>query len=409
VLTTDAELFDGDKSTQVPFKHIIHNGPLLMTDSGIKLGTSYIESTLDIDAIDDDVKDALAILFTDKEPVYSAVTIGFDESISEAFKIAAINFNSADFDDDEEQARISIEETTGVINTNADMTMLSGQVSIGAMHFSGIDELGQKVDIDLAASQFNIDATEIYKGAVLEGSMNATLPKLSYTDAEHAVYFNNLTMSSISESDKKLYGSEAIIDIDEIIVEKQGVQTLPVAKLHTEFGITGITKDNAKKIIDAMNTLQDLNLSEEDILAQDLAVLDAYFSALGNAIEQGVEMNTVFELSNEKGLALVHFDTMYIDSKPLAELKSIKDLVVALKGLLKIEIDHPMIADTLLEAAIQTPISMGFAARIGDTYSSITRWNKGEVTINSQDFPLLDIFANELAQPLPWVSDSSQQ
>ena len=409
VLTIDAELFDGDESIQVPFKHIIHNGPLLMTDSGIKLGTSYIESTLDIDALDDDIKDALATLFANEEPVYSAVTIGFDDRITEAFKIAAINYNSADFDGDYEQTRISIDGVTGLITTDADLTKISGQTSIGAMHFSGISELGEKVDIAIESSEFDIDITEMYKGAMLAGSMNVKMPKLSYMDVEHTVYLNNLTVSSTGENDENLYASNATIDIDEIIVKAQDVQVLPATKLHTQFGFGGMDKVKVQSIIDAMNMLQTLELSEEAVSEQQLDAVDNYLSALGHAIEQGVEINTVFELSNEKGIAAINFDTLYVDNKPLAELKTIKDLVLALKGLLKIEIDHPMIADTPLENVIQTPISMGFAARIGDTYSSTTRWNKGEVTINSQDFPLLDIFANELEQPLPWVSDFSQQ
>ncbi|OUS07321.1 hypothetical protein A9Q90_05375, partial [Gammaproteobacteria bacterium 54_18_T64] len=96
VVTIAPTLFSKEEAepVQVGFNHRIYHGPVMMTPNGIKIGTSYILTTLDQSSLSEEVKSIMTALFGDAEPFVSGVTTGLREMIDTDFIIAPFSINA---------------------------------------------------------------------------------------------------------------------------------------------------------------------------------------------------------------------------------------------------------------------------------------------------------------------------
>jgi len=83
VLTLNKKIVGNEKEPiNIVLDHTIYNGPVMMTPNGVKMGSSYIYTTLDQDSLTTEVKDFLKLLFNGKEPIVSAVQTGINGSVN---------------------------------------------------------------------------------------------------------------------------------------------------------------------------------------------------------------------------------------------------------------------------------------------------------------------------------------
>lgn len=212
--------------------------------------------------------------------------------------------------------------------------------------------------------------------------------------------------SSVEDNNGNL-DALAVINVDKVLVKTANLPAeMPESSLHLSFGFKGMGREAFKQLIDASH---DLSRSQNALLkAADNAqavedmmkAMGSYFEAFGNLLSQGAKSNNVIRISGDKGSSELALDLTYADSKKLFDLATVKDVILALQGELKLKIDKSMLGGLPAEQGMQ--MTMGFVQDTGDTYETLAVLNGGEVKVNGQPVPVLDMLGPMVDQPLPW-------
>ena len=80
----------GEEPAEIYLNHEIYHGPIMMTPSGIKMGTSHTVTTVDLDSLPEEVKENIDRGFTSRTPLLVNLTTGMKSS-SMDFEIAEYN------------------------------------------------------------------------------------------------------------------------------------------------------------------------------------------------------------------------------------------------------------------------------------------------------------------------------
>ena len=417
VITFDKNLFDDEnKPTSLTMNHTIYHGPVMMTPNGIKTGASYVFTTLDQESMPDKSKDLVRLLFDGAEPFASGVHAGANGSINIDLEIAPISFDNRKYNeltgksvDPDRLDALSFAGVTGHLATNTEGTTLKGTLSMGAVKLKG--DSSSIVDIAMAASAIEIEINEIYKGSMLDGSIEITIPEFTLSEGEaNDITVNGLTTVIKAYGEDGSYGGLVSLDIEKIVARKDNPPfNLPESKFHLTYGAKGFDREDIINLIDLDNEMRSTQLAlmgnsgarQKSLIAMT-ASTGAYILALGEAIKPGVASNVAITVSNKNGNSAANLDLNYAASKNLLDLKTIMELVVALQGQLKISIDKGMIAGTPAEEAIGMPLAMNFAVDKGETYETIANLAEGKLKVNGETVPVLEMLGGMIYQPIPW-------
>ncbi|MCB1093578.1 MAG: DUF945 family protein, partial [Verrucomicrobiae bacterium] len=86
----------GEEETEgksLSLKHQIFHGPLAITPEGVKPCHSYIVTTLDADALPEEVAEGITKAFGDAEPVTIRLVAEFDGSVSGVIEVPAVSWS----------------------------------------------------------------------------------------------------------------------------------------------------------------------------------------------------------------------------------------------------------------------------------------------------------------------------
>ncbi|MFW5446998.1 MAG: DUF945 family protein, partial [Methylophagaceae bacterium] len=340
-------------------------------------------------------------------------TTGAGDMIDTDFTLAPFSIDAAQIEEftsedlGEEQLEFSFDGISGDFTGNVEGTIINGMMNMGEIKMKGND--GDNIDVTfiMAPSIIDMDVDEFYKSSILDGKITITIPRFLFSDGEGTdVVFNDLYIVSSAEQEQGLMKAAATFDIDTVHIESpEAGFNFPDSKVHINGSISGIERTAVIKLIDLEH---EMNMSQMSMLSSDdlddtseeiMASMLAYYRALGDMIKQGVKTQSILEISNDTGNAAVNLDLNYTDAKQLFALKTVKDLALAVQGNLAITIDKNMLVGTPLEEAIAMPIMMGFAVEKEERYESIANLNSGELMLNDQPVPFLDMIGNE---PLAW-------
>ncbi|MBL1319836.1 MAG: DUF945 family protein [Methylophaga sp.] len=414
VFTIDTSFF-GDKDAQpiqIGLNHKIYHGPVMMTPNGIKTGSSYILTTLDQSSLSEEVNSIITSFFGDAEPFVSGVTTGAGDMIETDFTVAPFSINAAQIAEltgealAEEEFELSFAGLSGDITSNIQGTQMKGEMKMGEIKMKGLDG-DEEFDMTMAASTIDIDADELYKSSLLDGKIAITIPSVLFSDGKGTdVAFTDMSIVSSAEQDNGLMNASATFDINNMQIKSaEAGFEFPDSKVHMGGSINGIERTAVIKLLDqeqemSRSQMMMLNSDDADINYDAItSSMVAYYQALGEMIKQGVNTQSILEISNETGNATVNLDLNYTEAKQLFSLKTVRELATAIQGQLAINIDKGMLAGTPLEEAIAMPIMMGFAVEKDDHYESIANLNTGELLLNDQPVPFLDMVGD---QPLAW-------
>ncbi len=412
IVTIAPTLFskEEEEAVQIGFNHKIYHGPVMMTPNGIKIGTSYILTTLDQSSLSEEVKSIMTTLFGDAEPFVSGVTAGLSERIDTDFIIAPFSINAEQISEltgnpaGDEELELSFTGFSGDIASNVQGSKMKGMMNIGELVVKVRD--GATVfDVTMAASTVDMDVEELYKGSLLDGNIMLTIPSILFSDGKgSSATFSEVRMSSSAEQDNGLMNGRGIFDVNKIHIKSSKVGfDVPDAKLHTSFDISGIERTGIIKLLDLeqeMSRTQIMLLSQDDAAPDALmSSMRAYYRAGGELVKQGAKIASVLEISTDAGNAALRLDLSYSDAKRLFALKTVGDLAAATQGNISVNIDKSMLAGTPLAEAISMPIGMGFAVEKADRYESLVLLDKGELLLNGNPVPFLDAVGD---QPLDW-------
>ena len=414
-------MFDGgDEPIKLAMNHTIYNGPVMMTPNGTKMGGSYIMTSIDQESLSDEVKEMIKLVFDGKEPIVSGTLIGAGDSVKVDMEIAPMSFNNEKFlaltgeeDSGSDDVDISFAGMTGHFTTNKEGTSLKGAFNLGAMEMKGIDD-GEAIHMVNTASVAEFDIDELYKGTILDGTFEMTFPEILFTAEGTEVTMKGFKIVSTAEDENGLFGGYGIMDIDKLLIKSPEMPVeFPESKIHLKFGMKGFDRASVIKLIDLgqeMNSAQmklignTMSGNELDDTTMESMVGSAgsYYVALIEMVKPGVEITTDLELSNDTGKSAVNFGLNYADTKKLLDLKTIREVILALNGQLKISIDKSMIAGTPAEEAIGMPVAMGFAVDKGEAYEAVADLASGELKVNGEPMPVLDMMGGMIDQPIPW-------
>jgi len=412
------ELLDapmGDESIKLTMNHKIYHGPVMMTPNGTKTGGSYIMTTLDQESLPAEVKELIKLAFDGKEPIVGGALIGAGDSVEIDMEMAPMSINNekllaltGEEPDSDADFNVTFEGMTGHFTSNKEGTTLKGAFNLGAMELKGVDS-GEPIHMLNAASVANFDIDELYKGTILDGEFDMTFPELKVIGDGNEIMMSGLTITSSADEENGLFGGFGTVDVARLLVKSPDMPVeFPESKIHLKFGVKGFDRASVVKLVDMEQEMhtQQMKLigSNLDDAAMEsmMGSMGTYYAAMIEMVKPGVEINTDLELSNDTGKSAVNFDLNYADAKKLLDLKTLREVIMALKGQLKISIDKSMLAGTELEEAIAMPMAMGFAVEKDGVYESVADLGGGELKVNGEPMPILDMMGGMVDQPIPW-------
>ncbi len=187
IVTIAPTLFskEEEEPVQIGFKHKIYHGPVMITPNGIKIGTSYILTTLDQASLSEEVKSIIKTSFGDVEPFVSGVTAGLSERIDTDFIVAPFSVDAAQIAEltgetmGDEEIELSFAGFSGDLASNVQGTKMKGVMNIGELAVKVRD--GETIfDVTMAASTVDMDVEELYKGSLLDGKIVLTIPSILF-------------------------------------------------------------------------------------------------------------------------------------------------------------------------------------------------------------------------------------
>ena len=408
VITISPTFFGKEEaeSIQIGLNHKIYHGPIMLTPNGIKIGTSYIVTTLDQSSLSEEVKTIITTFFGEAEPFVSGVTTGASEMIDTDFTIAPFSIDAAQIAEltgeslGDDELEFSFAGFSGEITGNVQGTKMTGMMDIGEVTLKSQNG-DNPFDVTMAASTIDVDVDELYKGSLLDGKIVMTIPGIEFSDGNGSgATFTEVHIISSAGQNDELMNAAFTFDINNMQIKSSNAGfDFPDSKVHTSGDISGIERTTIVKLIDLEQEMYQAVLLGNDDADALLSSTQAYYQAVGELIKQGVKMDSVIEISTAAGNAAVNLDLTYADAKPLIALKTVRDLAMAIQGKLTMNIDKSMLAGTPLEEAISMPVGMGFVVEKADHYESLAKLNKGELLLNGEPVPFLDTAGD---QPLEW-------
>ena len=411
----DPEIFNYKDPLKLTLSHTIYHGPLMLTSDGIKIGTSYIITTLDQNPLEEKTRQAIALIFSAEQPFTSKTYTHFDNSITESFDTPGLTVDSAALDNVFEPGqkntnyfKLNLEGISAEFTTNPEANFLNGWITTKALNITANND-SESFNISANSSSTRFDIDELYHGAMLQGSVTFKLPEALLSNGKQSISLKDMTAKSSGDKQTEFYNQQATIDIASLLVTADNSPALlPESKLHMSFGLKGLDQTATRHLI---SLSQSINQTQVSLLSsnnpgqaqQQLETnINSYLHALGDLVKSGLASNNTIELSNDKGKANIHFDLSYVAAKKLLELKTVKELIIALSAELRINIDKNLVADTAIEQFINSPMSNNTFKNNTTTYTAIAILNSGQLDLNGNPIPLLDMLGPSADEPLAW-------
>ena len=415
VMTLNPDLFDDASVGSVTLNHKIYHGPVMMTSEGIKLGSSYTVTT--IGDLPEKIAALATLFFGDNEPVVIGTKTGLPSGdIALDYTVAPFSFDAAKYSEvagiemSSDAVNVTIAGLSAVMVSNQAGTKVSGTMDVGAINIT--DPVKEGVTMTMVASTLDLDATDIYKGSLLTGEFSYAIPAMAFIDDEAGI---NVTLKDFaigmrSAQENSHLNSRVSIHTAALEVQsaKQSDDNLPPSKIQLEVGFGGMAKEKMVNLIDLTQNMRIQQMAMMNNEAPEKAELDSTMSALTDyyrmvvgTIEQGVNTDLTFTFSNKNGEASAKIELEYTDAQSLYEMKTVGDVTRATQGAASVNIDKSLIADTALEGAIAMPVMLGFAVDAADNYHTTASLTLGELTLNEQPVPFLDMMGEA---PIDWAS-----
>ena len=387
-------------------KHRIYHGPLMFTPMGVKLGSTYIVTTLDLDRLPGERREAIEKA-TGGKPL---ITVGMLTGTSKDFDLD-VDVSPVEISADADDVTIRFDGMEGTVKSDFDGSYLKGELRNGRIAIDGNDE--HRFEMAPATITFDID--QMYRGTVLSGTSSLSTPELALTGPGGIdIRGRNIRFTSNTRQNGGETTDAAVsLATDPITVDLPPKQIrLDAAAIAFDTRIEGMKTEQLKKLVDAGARLQNL---DPEALKNGEAALDEelldYLESIVGLLQPGLGSSTRFDFSTPKGKLDTELVLDYADARPAVELATLRDLLSALDGKLDIVADEALLAQLSLDRLAEIPVAMGFAvSENGKIRSQITIRN-GVISINGAQTPFLDMLGPILDEPSPLrrLSAGSQQ
>ncbi|MEO0446346.1 MAG: DUF945 family protein, partial [Verrucomicrobiota bacterium] len=253
---------------------------------------------------------------------------------------------------------------------------------------------------------------------ILVGNFECTIPDLAITGVGGKAMYEaeDIRILSEAQTESGTYGSFVRYEIGSLslgalppMVPPQILQLLD-EKTKVEIGSRGLNTKNFAEMEEASRRLQALQMAQirkqssggggDPASEADLEALQEVWESMLNLIEPGSQFFVDTKIGGG-GLALL-FDVGLEGDKKLPELETVRELVGALGGQLKVFLRHGVLPQELAEGMLGAQMNTGMVVRMDDGYHLEAKLEKGALLLNGQPSPLLQMPLPFLDQPIPW-------
>ncbi len=388
-----------DDADMLPLRHVIYHGPVMLTPLGVKTGSTYIVTSIDMDMLPAETRDKINDLTGGDTPLTIGMLTGTSKDFDLDIEVASLQLD----DPQNSQTTIRFEGMHGALKSDLQGSYLTGKLANGKISIA--DQNGQQVEIAPTTIRFDID--EMYKGTVLSGSSSLTTAQLLIHSPALETRAENLSFTSATtQAGNGTTSASATFNTSPASIEVASKNirfTDGTVDFTTRF--EGIDTTALKKLVDAGADLHGLEIAamkkgevEPEKIQQNL---DSYLSAVIDLLKPGLESTTRLDIGNPQGKAWFDLALNYAETRPVTELATLRDLIAAIDGRLEIVSDKPLLRSLSLDGLAAMPIAMGFATADNDQIRSEVTISKGVLSINGQPAPFLEMFGPILDEPSP--------
>ncbi|VAW45874.1 hypothetical protein MNBD_GAMMA03-36 [hydrothermal vent metagenome] len=405
--TSEMTVSNQKKSVKIPLKHTIYHGPVMRTPDGLKYGSSYILTKLDMSKIPSKTKAILTTIFMDNEPFVQGVKTSFGTNIEITQTISPMYFDETHFSDTSKRSKdaLSLRLEDGVhanFTTNLDYSALSGTLNMGKLTLTGNTDNNSSIEVTLSPSTSHFKMDEIYKGSMLIGEFEWHLPNFKFAqDSNEVLSTENLVIKTSSTIKNALFSGDSLLKTDTLMIHSPLVpETLSKTSVLFHSKAYDFNANVLKPAIDAMHAYiatdsvdfdnKNNNTDNHLVFIPDNKQLDLLLKDL---VQTNSGVSQLIEINTDQGSFKLDFDLHYASQLPIKELTNNEELLKALKGSLIIKQDKNMLPDTMLEGLLAFPMIAPFITSSEKTLSSKITLENGKLTINEQEsVSALDFF-----------------
>ena len=389
----------GDNGDDVLYlRHDIYQGPLMFTPMGVKLGSTYIVTTLDLDKLAGERREAIEKATDGKTPV----TIGMLTGTNRNFDLD-IDVSPLEISDEAKDVTIRFGGMKGAIKSDFDGSYLKGELRSGRLTIdsSGNDQLR----FEMAPTTVAFDIDQMYHGTALSGTSSLTSPELALTGPEGIdIRSRNIQLTSdTKQNDGDTTDVTVSLETKPITVDlpPKRIQ-LDEAAIAFDTRIEGMKTKQLKKLVDAGAKLQSLDPeaveNAETVLDEELL---NYLVSIVELLQPGLGTTTHFDFNTPKGKFDTRLALGYVGTRPAIEQATLRALLSAIDGKLDIVVDEALLTQLSLEQLAQMPVAMGFAVSENGKITSQITIRNGVIRINGEQTPFLDMLGPILDEPSP--------
>ena len=388
-----------EEGVEIFLNHKIFHGPLMMTPSGMKVGTSHTVTTVDLESLPDSVKANVDRGFVSKTPLIVNVTTGFKSSARD-FEIA--EYNNRIKSEDGSSARVVFDGVSGT------MTWLGGTTSKGDMKLGQLkisSDSGMELALEPGTASMN--GRKMVDGMMLDGDMRMELPRLSFKQEGISVAISDLVLSQNSSSSEN--GKAAItqtLSTGEIRLPKGeefvSAQSLISKGVEMEFSMAEMDVEQLKAMAETARELQKKQSAAADDPEAAEKVAMEQLKIMLEMVQPGMELGIGLDLRGDAGRSTVDIDLKWVSGDPLVKGPDVKRLISGIRADVKAVLPAKLMEDPGMGmiigmAADQKALVVG-EEKIEGTASLI----HSSATLNGETFPLKEMLGPMMDMPLDW-------
>lgn len=388
-----------EEGVEIFLNHKIFHGPLMMTPSGMKVGTSHTVTTVDLESLPDSVKANVDRGFVSKTPLIVNVTTGFKSSAMD-FEIA--EYNNRIKSEDGSSARVVFDGVSGTM-TGLGGTTSKGDMKLGQLKISS--DSGMELALEPGTASMN--GRKMVDGMMLDGDMRMELPRLSFKQEGISVAISDLVLSQNSSSSEN--GKAAItqtLSTGEIRLPKgeefASAQSLISKGVEMEFSMAEMDVEQLKAMAETARELQKKQSAAADDPEAAEKVAMEQLKIMLEMVQPGMELGIGLDLRGDAGRSTVDIDLKWVSGDPLVKGPDVKRLISGIRADVKAVLPAKLMEDPGMGmiigmAADQKALVVG-EEKIEGTASLI----HSSATLNGETFPLKEMLGPMMDMPLDW-------
>ncbi len=410
--TTDLKLnmapFNEGENDKLRFNTKIYHGPVMFTPDGVKVGSVYSVSTLDMSQFPDEFQQFAAKAFDDEPPLKIGALFGFNGDVDSTATMPLFR-----------HAKEEIDGSTTVVDFEGFHAEAHGTTEIGSP-VNGSFEIGeinvnnetQKRVISVSASAGEIDIEEVVGGIALASSSKFTLPEIKSSNEAQEYTIKDVVIRGESAADvsDNTLGGLGRIEIGSASGSDPGGVTSGLVKQlgdggYIEFEFKGWDLEALRAMNKQLSKSVELGkqLAKERVAGgadADTAEIEAEIKEndaagtnnLMSLFRPGFSWDLRTKLGDGETRTDLKLGIGYAKgAPPMAQAKTLRPIVKGLEVDIDLRLGKAILPEGLGEMMLAPQVESGMIEDRGDYYRAAAELKDSKVVVNGNEMPILQM------------------